>query len=313
MEKFYFTFECDNNPLKMHENADGTRHCTECSKNIHDFTKLNPAQFLEFRRKNPEGCGYMMPWQPDKINAYLQQQNKKSTTSFQWAKIAAVVTTPLFASHTHAQTDKLKTQVENTLNKESATCSELLLRDAHGNTISDIEFDVYHNTELLEKIKPDSTGKISISHTKYRAYTNLRIVHPKYKIEQFISVRKQPVCTIWQIDIDKLREEEQSIVYDLQFVYKNGRGKTISLTKIEIELYDSTNTKLDKIATKTNISGYASLKNKEVEKTEEVLFIVYTRKGRRTAYLNTNELKKGEINVISISKKFKMRTVGVYF
>lgn len=305
MKKVKFSFECSQDPLAMPMDGKDQRYCNECHRSIHDFTKLSPAQIIQLKNSDPNLCGFMMPWQLDELNLFIANKKEKTALWGRLVKAAAIAGAPFMATPGFGQKNKPTTQIEYHMGLETNPCTELLLRDREGKPITHLVFQVMNGNEVLEKIQPDSTGKLSFSHLKYKNYTTLRIWQPEYKIEQFISVKREAICTIWEINMNQLMEERQKVNYDFKFVYKDEKDKPIKLTEVEIELFDSSNTIIKTYVVNTNIGGYANLNVHLPQNTYRLYFTLKTKDGNKRAYLKVEELTSQTENVVKVSKHFR--------
>jgi hypothetical protein len=172
--------------------------------------------------------------------------------------------------------------------------------------------EVYYGTQLLTTLKTDEFGKITIDHSLYTDKNVLIIKNTVLNLEKTIALRAESSCIVWNTTFSKEEQilAEQLNKFDFQFVYNDEKEKPIRHSKIEIQLYDTTNTLMETIPTKSNMSGYADLKTSKIGKVGYISFVIYTRHGRRTAYLNAADLEKSEVNIIRVNKKFREHIMG---
>jgi hypothetical protein len=320
MKKFEFSFKCDENPMRMEERAVingektlATRHCTKCERNIVDFTKFTPQQITEYIRNNKKPCGFIFPWQEDQVNEYLKQQKEASSSPIlKMAKIAAVVGSPLLFNTAVAQKTNPGIEINTNRNSSKTTITEIILKDVNGLPIDSLNMEVYYGTQLLTTLKTDEFGKITIDHSLYTDKNVLIIKNTVLNLEKTIALRAESSCIVWNTTFSKEEQilAEQLNKFDFQFVYNDEKEKPIRHSKIEIQLYDTTNTLMETIPTKSNMSGYADLKTSKIGKVGYISFVIYTRHGRRTAYLNAADLEKSEVNIIRVNKKFREHIMG---
>jgi hypothetical protein len=329
-KKFKFSFLCDENPMKMPvrtvhpggkegaitngEHTYTTRHCTSCERNIVDFTTFTPQQITEYIKSNKKPCGFIFPWQEDQVNAYLKHQKEsKSSPILKMAKIAAVAGSPLLFNPAVAQKTNPDIEININRNSSKTAVTEVLLKDLNGLPIDSLNMDLYYGTELLTTLKSDEFGKITIDHSLYTDKNVLILKNTTLNLEKTIALRGESSCIIWKTTFSKEEQilAEQLNKFDFQFIYSDGNEKPIRHSKIDIQLYDTTNVLIESISTKSNMSGYSDLKTSNIGKVGHISFVIYTRHGRRTAYVYIEDLKKSEINIVTVNKKFRQRLAGV--
>lgn len=296
------------------EKALVARHCTKCERNIVDFTKFTPQQITEYIKSNKKPCGFIFPWQEDQVNEYLKQQ-KESTSSplLKMAKIAAVVGSPLLFNPAVAQKTNPGIEINTNRNLSKTAITEVIIKDVNGLPIDSLNMDLYYGTQLLTTLKTDEFGKIAIDHSLYTDKNVLILKNTVLNLEKTIALRGESSCIIWKTTFSKEEQilAEQLNKFDFQFIYNDEKEKPIRHSKIEIELYDTTNTLMETISTRSNMSGYSDLKTNKIGKVGYISFVLYTRHGRRTAYLNVEELNKSEVNIVRVNKKFRQHIGGV--
>jgi hypothetical protein len=322
-KKFGFSFKCDENPMKMEktsvvngEQTIETRHCNNCERNIVDFTKFTPQQIADYIKNNKKPCGFMFPWQEDEINAYLDQQDANTSSPLmKIAKIAAVAGSPLLFNPAVAQ--KLNPDIEINTNRNTSnnTVTELILKDVNGLAIDSLKLEIYSGSQLLTTLETDEFGKIAIDHSLYTGKNVLIIKNIALNLEKSIALKGESTCIVWETTFS--REEqilaEQLNKYDFQFIYRGEKEKPIRNSKVDIQLYDTTNTLIETVGSSSNMSGYSLLKTGKIGQVKYISFVIYTNKGRRTAYLNVNELSKTEVNIVKVNKKFRQYHGGVTY
>ena len=321
MKKFEFKFRCDENPLKMEkttiqngEKVIDARHCEKCKRNIVDFTKFTPQQISEYYKSSKKPCGFMFPWQEDQVNEFLIQQNgSKTSPLLKYAKIAAVVSTPLLASPAFGQKNTPSTEVNN-VNKSGAegNKTEVLLRDTKDEPLELIVMEVFSGSELLGTITSDSDGRLSIIHENYQGKSVITLKNKVLNIEITVALKNESNCIVWKTQFSKKEKEvmEQTNKYDLEFVYSDKNDRPIRRTKIDVEFYDTTNTLIEIKTIRSNMSGHSFFNSADMGKVQYVNFILYTKHGRKTAYKSVAEFNKTEVNQVRVNKKYRMYTAG---
>lgn len=319
-KKFEFSFKCDENPLKMEKSAlltgektINTRHCTKCERNIVDFTKFTPQQISDYIKNNKKPCGFMFPWQEGQINDFLSQGDAKISPLKKLVKVAAMIGSPLMFSPAFAQKNTPETEMVVSTRNESGIVTEVILKDINGEPLNLIELEVYLGNQLISTLTTNELGKISFDHSAYKQRAVLTLKNKALDIENTITLKSEGTCIVWQTTFTKNEKAiiEQTNKFDLEFIYKDKNDKPIRFTKVDVELYDSTNNLFETITVKTNISGISNFKTSNIAKTQHISFVLYTKDGRRTAYLNTSELSKTEMNTISVNKKFRQHFMGI--
>lgn len=298
MKKFDFSFECNNNFEKMPATGN-TRYCDECSRHIVDLTKLSPKEIVEYKKEHKNPCGFMMPWQIDQMNEYLQQINNKPSSFTKYAKIAAVVSSPLLFNTAIAQKNVASTEVVSVDKKGKTGITEILVKDSLGDPLTLLDLDLYEGSVFIKSIKTDSLGKIYLNSVELSGKTSLILKNTDVEIEKEVMLNRHDQCIVWETKITKADAEKTKQI-DFQFVLKSKKNeKPCKHSAMEISLYDSTNTLIETIKCKSNMAGYALIKTKKLTDIDHLYFVVYTDKGRRTSHMNIKEISVGEVTKIS--------------
>lgn len=320
MKKIEFSFVCDENPMKMEETSSlhgnkpiTTRHCTKCERHIVDFTKFTPQQIADYLKAAVKPCGFMLPWQIDDVNQHLiQQEPTKTSPLITLAKVAAVVSSPLLVKPAFSQTTVHKTEESFISPKEGKIVTILVVKDKNDVPMDSVSIELYIDNVLIQTLVTDASGKVTLEHNQFANAQSLVIKNSILGIEKNIALKQESTCMVWHTGVEKTANAilEEPVKFDFQFVYRDKNQKPIRFSKVEMELYDTTNTIIETIDSKTNISGYSYLKTSKFSQVKYVSLIVYTNKGRRSAYVNVNELVKGEINLVRFNKKFRRHLMG---
>lgn len=316
MKKFDFSFLCGLDPEKMPENqCDKTRYCSQCDRNIVNFTGMDAQQIIAHTSQTKKACGYMMPWQFDDINTLLASQAKPQPNALaRVAKLAAVVSSPLLLNSAAAQDKSLQTPTEQTATATVYKSTEIRLTGLNGEALVNVRVGLYENNQLIRETLTDSTGRIYLDAMAWAGKT-LVVKGPDLNIEKTFALTAKPVCYQWQTSLDAAALPDPSPrIYDLQFVLrkKSDNVKQAMFRKVEIELYDTANNIIETLDMRTNMSGYTTLDGSKLKNVDHLMFIVYTNKGRKTSYMKANRLLKDEVNVIEINTRFRRRMMGAY-
>lgn len=255
----------------------------------------------------------MLPWQPQEVNQHLaQEEPKKTSPLITLAKVAAVVSSPLLVKPAFSQTSIHKTEESFISPKEGKIVTILVVKDKNDVPMDSVSLEIYVDNVLTKTLITDASGKITLEHDHFANTQSIIIKNSILGIEKNLTLKHESTCQIWHTGIEKTSNAilEEPVKFDFQFVYRDKNQKPIRFSKVEMELYDTTNTIIETLKSKTNISGYSYLKSSKISQVKYVSFIVYTNKGRRTAYVNVNELIKGEITLVRFNKKFRTHLMG---
>ncbi len=315
MKNLNFSFRCDENPMKMDVVDGNKRHCTKCERNIVDFTKFTPQQITDYIKNNKKPCGFMFPWQEDEINNEIDKSNANSSHLLKFAKIAAVAGTPLLVSPAFAQKNIPAVEYNSTHRSLTNFKTEVQIKDNADLPIDSLTIEIYDGTILLNTLVTDENGKIFIDHSIFPGKSVVTLKNKILGMEYLLALKQESSCVIWKTEFSKKEQQviEQINKFDFQFVYYDKNNRPIRHTKIDVDLYDSSNVMLETIKIKSNMSGYSAMNTKNIGRTKYISFTLYTRHGRKSAYKNILDIDNKDVNVVRVNRKFRRHTMGVMF
>lgn len=303
MKKISFSFLCDQDPQKMPDAGNNTRHCGQCSRNIVDFTGMHTQEIAAHLKSALKPCGFMLPWQLDEVNDHLKQQRENVVRNRfnRLAKIAAVVSAPLVLQQAQAQT--INPVVPENTNQQGTKTTEILVKAVDGSPLCGLELElINHKGEKTGLLKTDALGKVYLNHLMGQERFSLR--NPLSGIEKNIQLGNEPVCMVWQTRLaatNPVVEIKKEHVYDFVFkLEKEEKTKRIGFTKVEIILYDSTNQQTGTLTKRTGARGQLKLKDEELKGVAYISFGFDTPKGIKTAYATLKLLEMDKTNELVI-------------
>jgi len=313
MKKISFSFLCDQDPQKMPDAGNNTRHCAQCSRNIVDFTGMSAVQIAAKLKTSAKPCGFMLPWQLDELNEHLRQERSNFIVNrlSRLAKIAAVVSSPLVVQQVSAQNTVAIQNVDQQNNQNN----EVLVRAANGTPLCGLELDLINNKgEKIATLKTDALGKIYLNNDMGQGPLTIR--HAPSGIEKTVNLNTEAVCLVWQTGLaaqPTIQEVKQDHVYHFAFKLDKGeKVKRMSHTKVNVVFYDSTNQEIRTITTHTNGRGELKLKDADLKGATYVNFEFHTKDGIQSSYSNVRDMDPNKMNelVIYAYERFLMGLMG---
>lgn len=249
----------------------------------------------------------MYPSQLDAVNKYLERAHVKSLPVGKWAKLAAVMVSPLLFAPAFAQNTAKQETVS--VPNEGDQRTEILILDLNGLPIGGIEVDVYSAGKKMHTVKSDATGKVCVYH---KAMPNpvITLKNDLFGLDNTITLTDASICLNWQTDLDVTAINVNEIEVEFKFVWRDKHNKPIRNTSIEVTLYDDIAHVIKQQVVKTDFGGYAKVRTDCFEKITSVNYIVYAKDGDKWA--SSYELKKGEENLVEVNKAFREEvTAGI--
>lgn len=289
--------------------GENTRHCSQCERNIHDFTGMTPAQITHTIKSSVKPCGFMLPWQLNQVNDYLRQQRSDLMINrlSRLAKLAAMFSAPLFI--TQAQAQQQTTPTSQNAGREQEKNSEIVLTTSNGAPLTQTKVElVNQNGQTVAWLTTDASGRI---YPNKNISGQLVLRNTQLGIEKTIQLGSDPVCIVWNTQLpDKSVAVQPQHHYSFNCRIDNGKKvKKLAHTKVSVILYDSTNQELGTLQLRTNASGELKINDSDLQNAAHLSFQFNTKEGIKSTYSTLKSLdmiKANELIVYDYEERFMM-------
>jgi hypothetical protein len=317
MKKIEFSFQCSEDPMQMEPSNNGTtRHCTNCERHIADFTKMKPAQIGAYLKNTAKPCGFMLPWQLEQVNDYVERiSSQKPSLISRVTKVAAIASSPFIFGNTNAQSTNTTYTVEQVAQTEKPLANEIRVKYANGQPLANGKFELFSNEEKISELTSDLNGKIILEHARFVQYDALSLKHELG--ESFkIKITNDAICFEWKLAVNPSNKKTRFCEFHFESTNRSKllKNYTMRATQVEFLYYDTNNVQIKRLVKFTSTGGNIKLKWADVEKAEHIMLTVTTQFGPKTVFFKTPEISTEEPNLVSVTyyKRKRHRKPGHY-